>query len=102
MESRSTFWLPDITDWWLIYNELHPKYTDLSNLACNIFSIIPHGIRDKVSYSLGLDFIRWKQSEATGGTDHDQVLVRQFASVMNGLLSGDDHDFDPTSAENVM
>jgi len=31
MEISSTFWLPDITDWWCQQEETHSKYADLSN-----------------------------------------------------------------------
>jgi hypothetical protein len=44
MEIRSTFWLPDITDWLHQQEETHSKYTNLSYVAQDIFSIIPHGV----------------------------------------------------------
>jgi len=53
METSSTFWLPDITDWWRQQEETHSKYTDLSNVARDIFFIIPHGIGVEASFSLG-------------------------------------------------
>jgi len=37
MEISSTFWIPDITDWWRQQEEMHSKYADLSNVACDIF-----------------------------------------------------------------
>jgi hypothetical protein len=70
MEISSIFWLPDITDWWQQQEETHSKYTDLSNVARDIFSIIPHGVGGEASFSLGRDVIRWKQSKTTGGTHH--------------------------------
>jgi len=33
MEISSTFWSPDITDWWRHQEVKHSKYTDLSNVA---------------------------------------------------------------------
>jgi hypothetical protein len=53
MEIRSTFWLPDITDWWRHQEETHSKYSELSNVAHDIFSIISHGIRMEASLTLG-------------------------------------------------
>jgi hypothetical protein len=53
MEICSTFWILDITDWWGQQAEMHSKYTDVSNVACDIFSIIPHGIGVAASFSLG-------------------------------------------------
>jgi len=44
MEISSTFWILDVTDWWCQQEEMHSKYTDLSNVARDIFSIIPHGV----------------------------------------------------------
>jgi len=43
-EISSTFWLPDITNWSRQQEATHSKYTDFSNVACDIFSIIPHGV----------------------------------------------------------
>jgi hypothetical protein len=57
MEISSTFWIPDITDWWRQLEETHPKYANLSNVARNIFSIIPHGVVVEASFSLGRDVI---------------------------------------------
>jgi len=56
-EISSTFWIPDITDWWRQQEEMHSKYTDLSNVARDIISIIPHGVGVEASFSLGRDVI---------------------------------------------
>ena len=53
MEISSTFWLPDITDWWRQEEETHSKYADLSNVAGDIFSIIPHGFGAEARFSPG-------------------------------------------------
>jgi len=63
MEISSTFWLPDITDRWSQQEEMHSKYADLSNVARDLFSIIPHGVGVEASYSLGKDDIGWRQSK---------------------------------------
>jgi len=73
----STFWLPDITDWWHQQEETHSKYADLSNVARNIFSIIPHGVGVEASFSLGQDVVAWRQSKPTGKTLREKVIVRQ-------------------------
>jgi len=57
MEISSTFWILGITDWWRQQEETNSKYTDLSNVARNIFSIIPHGVGVEASFSLGPDVI---------------------------------------------
>jgi len=54
----STFWIPDITDWWRQLQESHSKYDDFCNLAREIFSIIPHGVGVEPSVSLGRDVIK--------------------------------------------
>jgi len=79
MEICSTFCLPDITDWWRQQEEMHSKYSDLSNVARDIFSMIPHGVGVEASFSLGQDVIGWRQSETTGKTLRKKVVVRQFA-----------------------
>jgi hypothetical protein len=53
MEISSSFWIPDITEWWRQQEEMYSKYADLSNVARDIFSIIPHGVGVEASFSLG-------------------------------------------------
>jgi hypothetical protein len=53
MEFSSTFGIPEITDWWRQQEETRSKYADLPNVACDIFSIIPHGVGVEASFSLG-------------------------------------------------
>jgi len=79
MEISSTFWLPDITNWWRQQEETHSQYAYLSNEARNIFSLIPHGVGVEASFSLGRDVIGWRQSKTTHKTLHEKVVVRQFA-----------------------
>jgi len=63
MEISSTFWIPDITDWWRHQDETHSKYAHLSDVARDIFSIIPNGVGVEASFSLGQDVIGWRQSK---------------------------------------
>jgi len=100
MEISSTFWLPDITDWWRQQEETHSKYADLSNVAHDIFSIISHGVRMEASFSLSRDVISWRQSITTGETFREKVVVRQFARVNNGILAGTDPELNTTNTEN--
>jgi len=100
MEISSTFWLPDITDWWRQQEETHSKFADLPNVAHDIFSIIPHGVRVEASFSLGRDVIAWWQSKTTGETLREKVVVRQFARANNGILAGADQTLDTTNTEN--
>jgi hypothetical protein len=81
MEISSTFWIPDITDWWRQQEETHSKYADLCNVACDIFSIIPHGVQVDAGISLGRDVIGWRQSKTTGETLREKVVIRQFSRV---------------------
>jgi hypothetical protein len=37
IEINSTFWLPDIANWWRQQEEIHSLYADLSNVARAIF-----------------------------------------------------------------
>jgi len=99
MEISSTFWIPDITDWWRQQEETHSKYADISNVARDIFSIIPHGVGVEASFSLGRDVIGWRQSKTTGETLHENVVVRQFARANKGILAGTDPELDTTNTE---
>jgi len=76
MEISSTFWIPDTTDWWRQQEETHSKYADLSNVARNIFSIIPRGVGVEASWSLGRNVIGCRQSKTTGETIREKVVVR--------------------------
>jgi len=100
MEISSTFWIPDFTDWWHQQEETHSKYPNLSNVAHNIFSVIPHGVGVEASLSLGRDVIGLRQSKTTGKTLHEKVVVSQFARANNGILAGTDPRLDTMNIEN--
>ena len=100
MEISSTFWLPDITDWWRQQEETHSKYADLCNVAGDILSIIPLHVGVEASVSLRQNVIGWRQSKTTGVTLREKVLVRMFARANHGLLPGDDPVMDPPSTDN--
>jgi hypothetical protein len=61
MLSSSTFWIPDITDWWCQQVEMYTKSADLSNVARDISSIIQHVLGVEASFPLGRDVIGWRQ-----------------------------------------
>jgi len=100
MEISSTFWIPDITDWWRQQEETHSKYADPSNVACDIFFIIPHGVGVEASFSLGRDDIGWRQSNTTGETLQGKVVVRQLAWANNRILAGTDSELYTLNTEN--
>jgi len=100
MESSSIFWSPDITNWWRQQGETHSKYADLSNVARDIFSIIPYAVRVEASFSLRRDVIGWRQSKTTGETLREKVIVRQFARANNGMLVGDCEALDSVETQN--
>ena len=99
-EISSTFWIPDLTDWWRQQEEAHSKYANLSNVAHDIFSIIPHGVGVEASFSFGRDVIGWRQSMTTGSTPRENVVVRQFAQANNEILAGADPELDTMNREN--
>jgi len=100
MDFSSTFWIPDITNWWRQQEERHSKYADLSHVACDIFSIIPHGVGVEASFSLRRDVIGWRQSKIKEETLREKVVVRQFARANNGILAGTDPELDNVNTEN--
>jgi len=58
---------------------MHPKYANLFNVACNIFSIISHGVRADISFSLGQDVFGCRQSKTGGKMLPEKVVVWQLA-----------------------
>jgi hypothetical protein len=79
MEISRTFCIPYITDWWRREEETHSKYTDLSNMARDIFSTIPHGLPVEANVSLQRDEIGWRHSKTPAETLCEKVVARQFA-----------------------
>jgi len=100
MEISSTFWTPDIAERWRQQEETRSKYADLSNVASDIFSIIPHGVGVEASFTLGRDIIGWRQSKTTGETLWEKVVVRQYSRANNGILAGDDPVLDKSESNN--
>ena len=100
VEISSTLWIPDITEWWHQQEEMHSKYADLSNVACDISSSIRHGVGVKANCSLGQDVIGWRQSKTTHKTHHEKVVVRQFSWSNTAILAGNETALDTTNTEN--
>jgi len=99
MQFGTTFWLPDITDWWRQEEQTHSKYTDHPNVARDIVCIISYGVGVEASFSLWCDFISWRQSNSTGKTLREKVAMRQFDQANQGRLSADDPAFDTVNRE---
>jgi len=78
MEISRTFWLPDITDWWCQHKEMQSKYANLSNVAHDVCSFIPHGVGVEASFSLGQDIVGWRQSKTTGGTRREKCSHKEL------------------------
>jgi hypothetical protein len=100
MDVCSTLWIPDITNWWHQQEEGHSKYADLSNVAEEIFFVIPHGVGVESSFSLGQDVIGWRQSKTTYETLCEKVVIRQFPCGNNEVLGCDDPALDTTNTDN--
>jgi len=100
MEISSTFWIPDITDWWQQQEHMNSKYADLANVARDISSIIPHGVGVESSFSLRGDDIGWRQSKTTRYTLCEKVVVRQFPQANNWILAGIETEPDTTNTGN--
>jgi len=86
-EITSTFWLPDITDWWRHQEQTHSNFTYLTYVVHDIFPIIPHGVGVEASCSFGQDVICWRQSKTTGNALPEDVGVRQFSRANIGILA---------------
>jgi len=101
MEISSTFSLLDMTDGRRQQQEMTCRYTDLSNVEPDIFSIIPLGVGVEASLSLGRDGIGWRQSKTTAESLHRKVVLRQFARGTSGILSNTDPELDTINTDNV-
>jgi hypothetical protein len=95
-----TCWILDMTDWWRRQEETDLKYPDLSNVAHNIFPIIPHGVGAEASFSLGRDVIGCRQSITIADALCESVVIRQLACSINGILAGTDPESDTTNTDN--
>jgi len=100
IESRSTIWLPDITDWLRQPEVMHTKYTEISPVTCAILSIIPHGVRVEATFPLCRDVIGWKQWKPPGETHSEQGVLRQFARANGEIIAGAEPELDTTNTEN--
>ena len=102
MEISCTFRLLHITDWWRQQEEMHSKYTDLSNVPQDIFSIKPHVFGAEASFSHGRDVVGWRQFETTRETLQEIVIVSQFDRGNNGMLAGDYIALNTTDTQNSL
>jgi len=85
IEIRSTFSFPDITDWKPQQEGMHSEYADLSHVARDIFSIIPHGVRVEASDSLGRDVIGLMLSKPKGETVRKKSLYGSLLKPIMGF-----------------
>jgi len=69
-------------------------------VVCDINSIILPAVEVEASFCLDEDVIRWRQSETTGDTLPEKVVVRQFARSNNTILAGAHPELDTTNSEN--
>jgi len=101
MVISSTFWVSDTTDWWHQQETTDSKDTDLSNVARDIFSIIPPAVRVEASCAIGRDVINWWLLKTTGETLRETVFVWQFALANIEIVAGDDDPaLNTTNTEN--
>jgi hypothetical protein len=100
VEMSTPFWIPEITDWWHHQEDRHWRYADLSNVACNIFSIIRPGDGMDTHFSLGCVVIGWKPATATGETLRKNVIQRNCVWANHGILAGEDAALRKTNTEN--
>jgi len=94
MEISSTFWIADVTYWWHLPEETHSQYANPSNVACDIVSNIPHGIRFEAHFSYVQGIIGWRHSKTTEENLHKKVIVRLLARARNRILAGNHSALD--------
>jgi hypothetical protein len=66
MAISSIFWILDMTDWWRQQENMHSKYSDLSNVAWETDSIVPYAVGVEARFSLG-------QMLSAGGSQKPQA-----------------------------
>jgi hypothetical protein len=62
-----------------MHEETHLKYTDPSNVAHDISSMIQHGVGVEARLSLVRDIVGWRQLKTTGETLSENVIATQYA-----------------------
>jgi len=100
MQISTTFRLTHIPDWWCQQEEMHFQFAVLTNEACDISSIIPHGVRVEASFFLRWDVISWRLSTTIGETLHKKVFVRQITPAQEWILAGTDQLSHTMNTEN--
>jgi hypothetical protein len=88
LEIRNTFRFPDITNWWHEQENTDSKYTNLSNVACDMFSIIPPGVEVEASIFLWWDLIGSIWTKTTVETLREEVIARQFDQANSSIKAG--------------
>jgi hypothetical protein len=61
-------------------------FAPLAKMACDIFSVIPHGVGVETNYSFGQDSIGWRQGQTSGATLQQKVIVRKYAPANTRIL----------------
>jgi len=64
-------------------------HADLSNLASDILSIIPHGVVLEASVSLGPDIMSWRHTKSNGAIFRDTVIATKLDSAIETRFAGD-------------
>lgn len=100
MQIGRTFLLRNITDRWHQQEEMNSKYAFHSNVARDVFCIIPPAVVVEARCSLGGEVISKRQSTTTSETLHRKVVIKQCARANNGMLAGDDLALDIRNTEN--
>jgi hypothetical protein len=85
MEICCRFRIPDLTNRWHQQEDTQPKYTDLSNAARDMFSIVLHGVAVEPGCSLGQDVSSWTRSKTTSDTLWEKSLQCSLIKLITGF-----------------
>ena len=77
----------------------HSTYADLLNVTHDILSIKMHHVGEEDSFSLGQDYIRWRQSKTTAERFRENFIISWFMCANIELVTGDDPVLDLINAE---
>ena len=64
----AAIWKPDVAAYCREQEVSCMEYAPLARMACDVFSVIPHGVGVEASFSLGRDVLGWRQCRTSGDT----------------------------------
>jgi len=101
MEIVSTFWIPEITDWWRQQRK-RTQSSPISQLWHEIFSLSYHMVSEwRPIFPLWEMWLGGGSQRPYGETLREQVFVIHFARANDGIFAGNDPALDKMHTDNI-